>query len=289
MLGSETTGGEKFFEYLQRLLQNPHVNGDLLELIHVCLSLGFQGQYRSKFNGQTVLDTVRRELAECISRTRGAYDRSLSPHGRDTTALTPALNVLRPWYVGVLCGLLLLGIYVWLRQSLSSTATPVTNAITSMEVKRALAAPMPPPRLATLLKADIDTGRLESPSQARCPGCETIILRFKSGAATLPAQDEPTVMRIGEALNQVAGSVLVTGHTDDQKPAWSSPFADNRELSQERAQSVRAVLERTVTDRSRLSHSGRADRDWIGTPAANADRAANRRVEITLRPASTPR
>ncbi len=42
----ETGGGEKFFQVLARLAENPQANVDVLELMYVCLQLGFEGRYR---------------------------------------------------------------------------------------------------------------------------------------------------------------------------------------------------------------------------------------------------
>ena len=44
---SERTGGVKFFQELDRAKQNPAVNLGLLEVMHACLSLGFEGVYRA--------------------------------------------------------------------------------------------------------------------------------------------------------------------------------------------------------------------------------------------------
>ena len=38
--------GTGFFEALNKILANPEAHYDLLELMHACLSLGFEGQYR---------------------------------------------------------------------------------------------------------------------------------------------------------------------------------------------------------------------------------------------------
>ena len=43
----ERTGGVKFFQELERAKQNPAVNLGLLELMHACLCLGFEGVYRA--------------------------------------------------------------------------------------------------------------------------------------------------------------------------------------------------------------------------------------------------
>ena len=43
---NEARGGEKFFQILERLTQDPARNLNLLELLYVCLALGFEGKFR---------------------------------------------------------------------------------------------------------------------------------------------------------------------------------------------------------------------------------------------------
>lgn len=52
---NETWGGEKFFQLLARLSQNPREHILLLEMINYCLLLGFEGRYRVLDNGRTQL------------------------------------------------------------------------------------------------------------------------------------------------------------------------------------------------------------------------------------------
>src|SRR5690606_30881500 len=42
---NETWGGEKVFQLLARLAEDPAGNRDLLELMHVVLALGFEGRF----------------------------------------------------------------------------------------------------------------------------------------------------------------------------------------------------------------------------------------------------
>jgi type VI secretion system protein ImpK len=86
--------------------------------------------------------------------------------------------------------------------------------------------------------------------------------------------------RIGTALNQVPGSVLIAGHTDNQ-PIRSLRFPSNWHLSKDRAASVKAVLAASLKP-DRLTAEGRADTEPVADNSAEDGRAKNRRVEITL-------
>jgi len=86
--------------------------------------------------------------------------------------------------------------------------------------------------------------------------------------------------RIGAALNQVPGPVLIAGHTDSQ-PIRSLRFPSNWHLSKDRAASVKALLGTSVAP-ARLSAEGRADTEPLFDNASADGRAKNRRVEITL-------
>ncbi len=70
----ERTGGVKFFQELDRAKQNPAVNLGLLELMHACLSLGFEGVYRAA-GGMGALQGLRRDLYETIRRARAEAHR----------------------------------------------------------------------------------------------------------------------------------------------------------------------------------------------------------------------
>ncbi|WP_457744610.1 type IVB secretion system protein IcmH/DotU [Sulfurimonas sp.] len=59
---NETYGGDKFFEILSQLLKAPAKYVDLLELMYVCLSLGFEGKYKIQNRGKIELDSIRESL-----------------------------------------------------------------------------------------------------------------------------------------------------------------------------------------------------------------------------------
>ena len=61
------TSGVGFFEELNKILANPAPRYDLLELMHACLSLGFEGQYRGAAGGDTELQRVRRDVYQTLA------------------------------------------------------------------------------------------------------------------------------------------------------------------------------------------------------------------------------
>jgi type VI secretion system protein ImpK len=87
--------------------------------------------------------------------------------------------------------------------------------------------------------------------------------------------------RIAQALVQVPGPVLVTGHTDDQ-PIRTMRFPSNWHLSQERADTVRNLLQSNGVANERLRAEGRADGEPVVANSTPANRALNRRVEVIL-------
>ncbi|MBV6749599.1 type IVB secretion system protein IcmH/DotU [Pseudomonas chlororaphis] len=76
---NETFGGEKFFQLLERLLQDPVKHLSLLELMYLCLALGFEGKYRIANRGSLALDATRDSLYRQIRQVRGEPARELSP------------------------------------------------------------------------------------------------------------------------------------------------------------------------------------------------------------------
>ena len=76
---SETHGGEKFFLLLDKMKERPAQNLDMLELMYVFLSLGFEGKYHLNPRGREILEKIRDELFQIIRTFRGEYERALSP------------------------------------------------------------------------------------------------------------------------------------------------------------------------------------------------------------------
>ena len=186
--------------------------------------------------------------------------------------------------------LLLGALFLVLRLTLNAQTDATFTALQALDSQAAAAPPAPPPavpalpvppRLAALLKSDIDAGAVEVKD---LPDRSTVTLRgdgvFDAGSAEVNARALPLFGRIAAALNQVPGPVIIAGHTDNQ-PIRSLRFPSNWHLSKERAASVKALLATTVKP-ERLSAEGRADTEPVADNSAPEGRARNRRVEIVL-------
>lgn len=288
MFHNETSGGEKFFQLLSRVAENPAGNRDLLEFMYVCLALGFEGRYRVIDNGKAQLEALRERLAQLLRTHRGEYERDLSPHWRGAAVHRSRVLAIVPlWVVFAVSGVILLGVFVFFRLQLMELSDPVYAQIQQLRV-RATAPPVRPPppptakpRLATFLEPEIRAGLVAVRDESNR---SVITIRgdglFQPGSATIAADYVPLLGRIAEALNSVPGAVQVVGHTDNQ-PIRSMRFPSNWHLSQERAGSVVRILTQQVPA-ARLSAEGRADGEPIGDNSTAEGRSRNRRVEITL-------
>jgi type VI secretion system protein ImpK len=287
MFHGEAWGGEKFFQLLSKLAENPKTNRDLLEFMFACLALGFEGRYRIIENGKAQLESLRERLAQLLDRERGEYERDLSPRWQAALIKRARILALLPvWVLAAVCGLIMLTAYLTFNFLLNSASDPIFTHIQAIRVKNPApepaAFPVAEPHLAEFLAKEIQEGLVAVRHE---DGNSIITLRgdglFAPGSAIVSQGFAPVLDRIANALNSVSGQVKITGHTDDQ-PIRSVRFPSNWHLSQQRAHSVMQILTEKGTIGSRLSAEGRADAEPVASNSNAADRARNRRVEITL-------
>jgi type VI secretion system protein ImpK len=287
-LHKETWGGEKFFDMLDRISQDPTRHIDLMELQYLCLAFGFSGKYgvesKQGGRGHSALAEVQQQLYRTIRLHRGVPPPELSLRWRGREDRRNRIIRYVPWWVVGAGALALLAMtFILFYTRLGNAADPVYAALT--QIGRAPAAAVPVPRrgpsLKQLLSADEASGGLsvlEQPDRAIVTLLATDL--FASGSATPNAAYDAMIGRVSAALNQVPGRVLVEGHTDDQ-PLRSLRYRNNFELSRERAVSVARVLQRTLDNPARLEWTGVGSSEPRYTPASTPEnRARNRRVEI---------
>ncbi|MBB4866932.1 type VI secretion system protein ImpK [Pseudomonas nitritireducens] len=96
---NETFGGEKFFQLLERLSRNPVKHLPMLELMYLCLALGFEGKYRVLPRGMLELEAVRDSLYRQIRQLRGDVPRELSPQWEGLRDSRQRLVRIVPWWL----------------------------------------------------------------------------------------------------------------------------------------------------------------------------------------------
>lgn len=284
--------GEEFFQLLERYSADPAANRELLEFFYVCLALGYEGRYRAVPEGRSALTELRAGLLERLRSQRPASDGELSGHwqGVQAPARRPT-GALGLWVVGCGVALLLAVLYIGYSVSLGGLSDPVARELAQLkapaapEKARPSATAAATPRIAEQLAAEVSRGEIAVTDAA---GMSTIVIRsdrlFASGSARLESAIEPVVLRVTAALDQVPGTIVVTGHTDDV-PIRTARFPSNWELSTERAASVVKLMAGKLKDAGRLRAEGLADSAPAAPNDSAANRARNRRVEIILRSA----
>ncbi len=288
---NESWGGEKVFQLLTRLAENPSQHRNLLELVYVTLSLGFEGRYRVLDNGRAQLDDLRGRLAQMLRGLAGPVEKTLSSQWQGVATATQRLrDGIALWVVAAAAAVLLMLVFIALRFALNVQTDTTFSALQALDAKVAKAPALPtvaltsappPPRLAQLLQADIAAGAVQVKDLSD-RSTVTVLgdTLFDPGSADVASRAKPLFERVAAALNQVPGPVLISGHTDNQ-PIRSLRFPSNWHLSKERAESVRKLLAATVKP-DRLNAEGRADTEPVADNGTADSRARNRRVEIML-------
>jgi type VI secretion system protein ImpK len=282
----EAWGGEKFFEMLERISQDPGRHIDLMELQYLCLSMGFAGKYQVVDRGHARLAEIQHDLYNRIRQFRGnpAQDLSLRWRGVQDQR-NPIVRYVPWWVVGAASLAILTLAFIFFVVRLSNRAEPVHAELAKIGIGD-FTAPAAPvvvtgPTLKELLAPDEARGVLTAEEQ----GGRTLITLtapkvFASASAIVDPSQYETLQHIANAIDQVPGRVLVIGHTDDQ-PLTSFRYRDNLELSRERALSVVNVLKLALDQPGRLEHTGVGSTEPRYKPESTPEnRARNRRVEI---------
>lgn len=132
---NETGGGERFFQLLEYLQQSPAKNLYLLELIYVCLGLGFEGKYRLDPRGYAQLEALRDNLFHLIRLQKGEPERDLSPHWqRVTKRRNPLSRYLPLWVVVAVVGVLMLGTYSGFSYLLNERTTTLLSELERSDI-----------------------------------------------------------------------------------------------------------------------------------------------------------
>lgn len=290
---NEVVSGDRMFEIAEALEARPNRAPNLLELIYLCLSFGFEGRMRLDRQGASRLFQMRERIYGVIRTIRGGYERALSPHWRgEDAAYQPLARQVPLWVYAAGFALTSVLVYAGFLFALSASEARAVKPLAGLygsgrgRLNRTAPAAPADTRLyqATvgILKPDMDAGRVAVTDQA-----DTVLVRLKdkglfaSGSADLDAAYDGTLQRVAQAIGLTVGEVPVTGHTDE-KPVRSLRFATNQALSEARAQTVTTKLVGDGVPADRLKPSGLGETQPVAGNADEAGRRQNRRVEVTI-------
>ena len=289
--------GVGFFRLLEESKRNPGTEMPLLELMYLCLSLGFLGELRVDARPLAALDRIRQDLYAIIANHRRPAESALSPHWQGAAApYKPPVAVVPYWVMGAAALAVIGAVFVWVSSGISAASDDVFARMLSAPLAQMpriartqpVKPPPPPPQaeapdpLYVFLKPEIDQG-LVTVLGTRATPIVRIRNRglFASGSATLSSNYVGLMERIGSALKAEKGPVQVIGYTDNQ-PIRTVRFPSNYELSKARADAAAAIIVRVLGDPGRVTVEGRADADPVASNDTAEGREENRRIEVVL-------
>ncbi|MFQ1701438.1 type IVB secretion system protein IcmH/DotU [Loktanella agnita] len=247
--------GVGFFQEAEKAMQAPGQRFNLLELMLVCLSLGFEGQYRTAPNGAVELARIRSAIYETLRRVKPRPDEDISHSwmpvllgGRRKFGGVPI------WVFAGVAAALVLGTFVTLSTLINRDAKAVSASLVEMHpnvdrITLLRTAPIqtftpPPPdtsqldRIQDMLSDQIANGAVEVGEKG-----DYIFIRvgnallFNSGSAEVKPAFREVAGIIINVLNAEDGPVRVLGYTDDVGQA-----SNNQALSVRRAEGVATIL-----------------------------------------------
>lgn len=258
--------GVGFFQEAEKAMQAPGQRFDLLELMLTCLSLGFEGQYRTAPNGAVELSRIRSAIYETLRRVKPRPDEDISVHWTGVP-LTGRRNFggLPMWIYASIAAVLLVGTFATLSTLINRDGYAVATQLNTMHpnvgsinlVRSFEIEPFVPPppdetqleRISDMLGNQIADGNVEVGIVG-----DFIFIRvgnallFNRGSTELSPAFREVAPEIIKVLNAEKGPIRVVGHTDSDPLRAGGTYRNNTELSVARAESVATILREGLVD-----------------------------------------
>jgi type VI secretion system protein ImpK len=296
--------GAGFYGALNTILSKPEAHYDLLELMHACLSLGFEGQYRGLTREDNGLERVRRDVYDTLRYFRARPEDDISPHWQGMAATMTRSSARLPlWVIAAAASALLTAAFFALRVFITDEGEAVSgellalNPSTPIAIERASVAPLAEPvkvtspqpattqidRIRSALAREVAGGGLTIGTKGDFIVVEiNNLLLFQSGSAEVKPEFLPVAADIAAALEPEPGPIRIVGHTDNVKPRRSSAFKSNFDLSVARAQAVETMMAPQFSNPSRITVDGKGEDEPIADNSTPEGRASNRRVDVMI-------
>ncbi|WP_104028254.1 type VI secretion system protein TssL, long form [Vibrio jasicida] len=288
---SSSQGGEAFFKHLDNALSQPESQLDLLELMYVCLSLGFGGQYRLEKNGLEDHRRLRKQIMSILKSHGRGTAQEMSANIDKRTVTGSQMSERAPlWVVCSVTSAILVCVFMYLSYDLNRASNRTfSNLVNLIQPDRQVASaeleskvqPVAD-RISMYLATEMNKGLV---TVEALPDRVRISLKaqdlFESGSADVVAYIQPVVSKIARTLEATEGKILVTGHTDDN-PIFTSKYPSNWHLSLARATAMSDQLIANSGLEGRVLPEGLGDARPLVENTSSDNRALNRRIEIDL-------
>jgi len=296
---NKRTSGVGFFQEVDKALQNPIHKYHLLELMLICLQLGFEGQFRAMQGGDVSLQQYKRNIYEALRRVKPRGDDDISPRWKGVEmAARRSFSKVPVWAYAILAMAVLAGAYFGMRFLLVNEGNELTTNMRSLhptemiELVRRTSGPVAPPPLPPV----IETTQLDRLEEAFA-GNEAIAVSAKGDFIVIElnnsilfdsgrAEVKDDFIAIGESIAQVLeqepGPIRMIGHTDSDQLSGRGKYKNNFELSVARAKSVAGVITPLLSVPERVEVDGRGEDEPLASNDTSEGKAQNRRVEIMI-------
>ncbi|WP_311044453.1 MULTISPECIES: type IVB secretion system protein IcmH/DotU [unclassified Rhizobium] len=292
-LFGETWGGDRFFELLEHMKKGPAIHVELLELLYYCMRVGFEGRFRVTARGTSELSLLCEDAYRLIRAARGDFERDISPHWKERVeARRRRPRFVPTWAITALGVASFLSLFVVLQHMFNERYDVVLAELAALPPSgavRMVRATLPDTfqthgdKLRDSLGTEISDGSVTVTEDAqqmfvavRASGM------FDSASSIVNIAFVPLLLRIGRAINEQPGEVILTGHTDSM-PIDSLAYRSNEDLSVARAKAAAETIKSAMREPGRVREQGGGSDEPIASNRTPQGRAKNRRIEIIIK------
>src|SRR5262249_37661457 len=267
---------------------------DVMELMYVCLALGFEGKLRITGRGTSEHSRLRDGVYRILRERRGEFERELSPHWRGLAAgHRPLTSYIPAWVIAAVTAAVLMLMFMGFTYALNDLSNDAYADLAQLPpvgaVGLARVAPPPPPppppapnTFTKFLEPEIKQGLVTVDENA-----QRILVRitgdgmFESGSDKLDPKYLSIMTRVGKAME-----TAVTPGNTHHAPIKTLPCPSTVELGAARPESAA----KTAMGQRPDPAGGRAGGRGAGEPIADnktpEGKRQNRRIElIVMKPA----
>jgi len=135
-LQQNANADEHFFTILDKICQAPNKFIDNIELMYVCLCLGFEGKFRHNPQEKLDLQKIVDEAYQITRVFRGEIEKRLSPTIKSTkTYAKKKRKHVSYWYITLLATAMIAGIYIGLNHQLKNYSAQLIQQVQHMANK----------------------------------------------------------------------------------------------------------------------------------------------------------